>query len=123
VTAVDDHVVDGDRTATVRFTTTSSDAAFSGLIVPTIRINVIDNDVAPPTGPVDLGALIGPLSNTFRDLGNPNSFFAGCGGPDTVGDIGNYLPGIGSVNGGKLVDPEGLRRSLVPGFSGVSPMG
>ncbi len=47
VTAVDDVIVEGSHTGTIGITTSSADGDYHGLTVPSIAVNITDNDATP----------------------------------------------------------------------------
>jgi large repetitive protein len=44
VRAIDDAIVEGAHTGTIGFTVSSADAAYNGLVVPSLTVSIIDND-------------------------------------------------------------------------------
>ncbi len=63
VTAVNDTLVEGSETASVTFTLASTDAAYSGMVVPAVSAAVTDDDQAPvqPVVVDTTSALVGSL--------------------------------------------------------------
>jgi hypothetical protein len=134
VTAIDDALINADRSALVRFTTASSSPAFNGLAIAPLRVNIVNNDVAPPPAPAPVPASpapapaakpvsLGSLATAFRDLGNPDSVFAGYAGPNTVQAFQSYYPGISYGQTGSILSGDGTRQALVPVLSATTPSG
>jgi hypothetical protein len=123
ITVVDDTIANGNRTGSVRFLTASSQASFNGLVIPSVVVNIINDDVSTTSGPASLEELIAPESNNFRSMGEPNSIFAGYGGPNTLRSWDDYFPTSAYGQIGTFFDANGLEQTLIPVFSGVSPLG
>jgi large repetitive protein len=46
VSAIDDHIVEGDHSASITHTITSTDTQYNGLTVPNVMVSITDNDTA-----------------------------------------------------------------------------
>src|SRR5581483_422553 len=101
VTAVDDTVVEGPHTGTITFTTTSADASYNGLVVPSVTVNITDNDTGPAPG-------TSPL--------RPEGAFAASSGPHgnegSFGGFGRSVAGV-SVGAPVLLGPVAECASIV----------
>jgi hypothetical protein len=119
VRVADDSVVNADRNATVTFSSTSAAFGFNGLTASPVTIRILNDD----TSGGSLPDLFGPLANSFRDLGQTDSLFAGLASFDTVNGFGDRYPGVGFglYQGGPLGTGGGA--GLVPVFSGLGAFG
>src|SRR5581483_8338871 len=81
VTAIDDAVVEGPQVATITHTAASADPAYNAIAVPSITVNITDNDGSPLYGitlgnqlitintTTGVGTLVGPLNPAMAAWG------------------------------------------------------
>jgi hypothetical protein len=123
VTAINDSLVNADRTVSVRFTTASATSAFNGLAIAPLRLTILNDDAPAPIVPAPQGpASFGALSTTLRELGNPDSFFAGYAGPNTLQSFPTFFPSV-SLAQSSAVLGGGVQQSLIPVLAGPRPVG
>jgi VCBS repeat-containing protein len=124
VSVLDDGIVEGAEDIVVTL-----DTVISGDFGGRIAVSAAPDDTATvhlaseDTSAGGLPELFGPLANSFRDLGQTDSLFAGLASFDTVNGFGDRYPGVGFglYEGGPLGTGGGA--GLVPVFSGLGAFG
>ncbi|KAA1260809.1 hypothetical protein LF1_33510 [Rubripirellula obstinata] len=85
VTAFDDSIIDGTLTSDITFTTSSTDAAFNGLVADPVTVTVNDND-APSSSVAVINEFVANHPSTDDDA-FVEFFFAGATGPTDLSSL------------------------------------